>query len=515
MRKVLIVDDEKYIQLGIKSIIEMSNSTFDEIYITSNGHEALELLLKYQFDLVISDIKMPIMDGIQLMKSIHQKEIHTRFIILSGYDEFKYAKEALNFGAKAYLLKPIQKDELIEIILKMESEIIVEEEKNNLENKVTSFLSKFKTHELSFLLENDTINNTETLNILNTLGLDFLIHECIIAFISPKTLIPDYKLDYSLIELAIDKYLKHYDISNTFFLHMDNNLVMISSDQIDLNDMLNFLSNEFNCKFISGISIKNPGETNLKKSYYQAMEASKYSLIFDEKTIINSDEIKEKLDNFAIPIIQINTLASKLNTSKPTDLDDLIDQIFDSEIILKCNINYIHKVINYIEQFVIEVISAHFPYKSDIKLKWKNVLLENYSKYSIWLFIAEFKKFLHEINEFILTLKDSSDFSSEMDKAFKYIHGNYSKNISMESVSSHVGLSYTYFSHLFNEKTKVSFSDFLKKIRMEKAAELLKQTDDKISDIALAVGYYNTKHFRNSFKNIYGISPTEYREKLF
>jgi len=120
MRKILVVDDEKLIRLGVKSMIEKKQKGFYEIALCSNGKEALELVQREKFDIVITDIRMPQMDGITLIQNLQSVEYRPAVIILSGYDDFNYAREALKGGAKDYLLKPINREQLYSSIEKVE-----------------------------------------------------------------------------------------------------------------------------------------------------------------------------------------------------------------------------------------------------------------------------------------------------------------------------------------------------------------------------------------------------------
>jgi len=119
MRKVLIVDDEKYIRAGLRSMIQRTNTQFDRFVECTNGREALEYIMQDKFDLIITDIRMPQMDGLELMKEIQRIKYSVPIIILSGYDDFHYAVEAIKYGAKAYLLKPVDRMELFNILKKL------------------------------------------------------------------------------------------------------------------------------------------------------------------------------------------------------------------------------------------------------------------------------------------------------------------------------------------------------------------------------------------------------------
>lgn len=138
MLKVLIVDDEPYIREGIKVMIDWGNYGFEICYEAGNGEDALQIIRDYEVDIVFTDIKMPVMGGLELIKQVKQnvdKEI--RFVILSGYYEFEYAKKAIQYRVTDYLLKPIQEEELIDLLETINKRFIVLKRKEKEEEKRT------------------------------------------------------------------------------------------------------------------------------------------------------------------------------------------------------------------------------------------------------------------------------------------------------------------------------------------------------------------------------------------
>lgn len=184
MRKVLLVDDEKYISKGLRAIIERAATSFDEIYDTSNSLEALQLISREKFDLVVLDIRMPEMDGIMLLKEAQKLSVKPKFIILSGYDDFHYAADCIKYGVKAYLLKPVKREELIETLKQVELELSREEELNSAKQKKDILLKCFRVDELNFIFLKDSFSETEVGEILRTLELDILDQEFQIGILS-------------------------------------------------------------------------------------------------------------------------------------------------------------------------------------------------------------------------------------------------------------------------------------------------------------------------------------------
>ncbi|GIW48803.1 MAG: hypothetical protein KatS3mg079_279 [Caloramator sp.] len=158
MKKILIVDDEKNIRQGIKAMIENKYPNVYEILLAANGQEALNYYKENNIDLLITDIRMPVMDGLTLISNLHSNNVETNIIILSGYDDFNYATHALRNGAKDYLLKPIKRNQLYDAIDRIEKEI-----KNSLEKMDITYknVDEFFNSQINYILLNTNLNTDE------------------------------------------------------------------------------------------------------------------------------------------------------------------------------------------------------------------------------------------------------------------------------------------------------------------------------------------------------------------
>lgn len=194
MRKVLIVDDEKLIRKGIKTILEKSNLEFKDIKEASNGKEALDLLFSEQFDLLIIDIRLPLLDGISVIKKIQNMPQKPKIVVISGYDEFSYAKECLEYGARGYILKPIDKSELLDLLAKIQQELEREEDTYKLFKMQNILKSRMVEVELNNILLSN-LTQTEIKKKLETLGIDSEIQVYTFYIFITK----DREEDYSIV----------------------------------------------------------------------------------------------------------------------------------------------------------------------------------------------------------------------------------------------------------------------------------------------------------------------------
>lgn len=223
MKKILIVDDEKFIRNGISAIINNNFPEFFQMELAKNGQEALEIMGKIKFDLVITDINMPFVNGIDFIKELRQNYGDITVIVISGYDEFEYARQCIKYGVKSYLLKPINDKELVEIIkenIKEEKEFKSEicEEENKLEyvyiEKAKEYIEKnyYKDINMAVVSNYVSLNYSYFSSIFNKdIGMNFSDYLNLIRVEKAKILLKniDYKI-HEVSEMVGYKNPKHF-----------------------------------------------------------------------------------------------------------------------------------------------------------------------------------------------------------------------------------------------------------------------------------------------------------------
>ena len=204
-----------------------------------------------------------------------------------------------------------------------------------------------------------------------------------------------------------------------------------------------------------------------------------------------------------------------LDTERKDELSKLVRQIFDQDIITKYHLDYMEKISTVLKDEIIQNLSEYIPQKIDFIQEQESSYKSIYEFYNLQEYIHYINKFILNINDVLLKLKNICNTDKTIDMAVKYVQDNYSKDLSMAEVSNYISLNYSYFSILFKEKIGMNFIDYLRRIRIEKAKELLQNSIYKIYEVSEMVGYNNTKHFTTTFRTLTGISPTEFREKLY
>lgn len=477
MITILIADDEKVIRSGMAKILRESLNVPVEIIEAKNGKIALELCKTEQPNILITDIRMPIMDGVELMQNISKLENKPVIIITSGYDDFVYAKAAIQMGAISYILKPLDKKELISAVQqsiesfrisehKMDEETlkkIIDENRVDCNAKISGY--NFENGYYCIV-----VNGSYTKNILQQVlnSVDYYLLESKKEWV--VAVIPKDALHF----IESDSSLKDY-------------VVGISSTSYNISSLRTYKKQAVNAMLQSYFS----GEKNSKKNglYY-------YSKLSKEPNYSDIDSVYEKL-------------IAKINISEVKDIQDGLNALlsFDNE-----NKEYSACALYYIyNKFKANLFTRFSTYSdNDLYLCLKAIMIKN-----IWElktlddWKACISDYLIYLNKLIRKKTVEYLFINE---AIEYIKENFTKDINMTMVANYVSVNYTYFSEKFKEHTGMFFNDYLRKMRIDKACDLLKKDCYKVYEIAEKTGFCDVKYFMKTFKKETGLSPTEWKK---
>ncbi len=515
LAKALVVDDEKYIRNGIRAIISRAESIFTEIDECANGIEALQKLSENVYHLVITDLIMPQIDGIELVSRIDSMEYKPYTVILSGYDDFKYAQKAIKYGVKAYLLKPVDRNELLNIVKKAEEEYIRKLNTNIAINNNEK--SEFFSNQFKLMLLSDNTTKAEEEKLLATCGMDFTKDSYrVITVNSCDVYEYEDKLENNISLVAnIKDFLKETDTFGYCFLDNENNAVLILNRETDIEKLLDSVAKMFSSKCTAGVGGVFQGVSEMRCSYSQSEYALRFKFFIPDSSVIYYSEIAEPENNFIIPVRLMKTLTGMLDTERKDELCKVINQIFDDKAIRKNNIKYLKKLSDSLKAEIIEYLSEYIPHKAEFIKEQEDGFKSIFEFCNINDYVRHVKKFVLNINEVLLQFKNVCNTDKTIEMAVKYVQENYRNDLTMAEVANHISLNYSYFSILFKEKIGMNFVDYLRMIRIEKAKELLQNSVYKIYEVSEMVGYNNTKHFTTTFRTLTGISPKEYREKLY
>ena len=519
MRKVLLVDDDEKSLKGIRAILLRADTSFKDICECCDGSQAEIMLQKEKFDLVITDIRMPKMDGINFIRRAQMLSHKPKFLIMSGYQNFSFAREALKYGVKEYLLKPVGRLELIESVKKIEKELEQEEFFSSEKIKNDLLLSILRIKEINFIFLNEMLSETEIKEILDRVKLKIFSAEYYI-YVADAI---HKNADQNTCE---EKQCFNDDfIENTFkslgddvliFYDVQGRIIFISRQLLNAQYIVDELEAHYSQKYIIGFGNKSTSPGMIRTAYLQALEALKYKIFFDGDRYgkaITYAEIKNLSTDYSIPVNIIKKIPEMLGTNMYNEVGGLLDSLFSRETIYQYPIDYTEKIVDYLYSYIFQYFIEHMPFEFSF-LEQSNRKLKKIENYAcIQDYLNAMKMYLDAINHFFNQSLDCTK-TDNLDIAIKFIKENYYKDINLTYVSNYVSLNYNYFSNAFHQKTGMRFIEYLNLLRINRAKELLYQNESNINEIANKVGLTNPKHFTKIFKSIVGISPCEYRSKL-
>lgn len=536
--RIMVVDDEEEIRLGIIKKIDWESNGFVIVGDAENGQDALEKAEKLQPDVIITDIKMPFMDGLELGKKLSELMPSTKIIIFSGCDDFEYAHRAIKINVIEYILKPINSMELIEVLKKLKIQLDNEyDEKRNLQTLYKHYIESLPVIRQQFLVgaiegrisENQWEEQCEKLDINlkeNYLSVA-LIHVDGILISEEDDEENDgasIKKDSSLISISIKRIVDENMSKYCKFISFPySDAIVVIGNFEEKDDILVFIKgiNEV-CKIYkriigltisAGVGYVYNNSSEIRFSYRSAQSALDYRFVLGTGKAIYIDDIEpDNSIQLQFDEQEERLMLNAIKISSEKEITEIIDKLFRKieESLLPLNR---YKI--YIMEIMTSILKLVQAYNLDID----NIFGENFNYYSyLEMFdsINEAKEwFTKKAIKVSISIKRERINSSMLliEKAKQYIKENYSDyDVSVEKLCSELHVSPTYFSTIFKRETEMNFVNYLTTVRLEQAVKLLNTTDDKTYMIADKVGYPEANYFSYVFKKKFGVSPSKYRK---
>lgn len=456
MHTLLIAEDEKLIRAGIRAMVQRSGVPVDHIYEANNGQKALEILQSGDLEVLFTDIRMPVMDGIELVKQASQLPRPPLMVAISGFDDFTYAVEMLRNGVQEYLLKPLEREKVREILQK-------------LDNKLDVLRQESRLRKYQQLVSGDY-------RLLMT-----MLH-------------PDLIGGYDCVQVPYDS---------------DGCALLIEASRAQ-----QFIEDEIVEETV-GISRIHHGEDEIKNAYYEAALARQRAFCIEKpvKADDTDDKVPESLRQSALEGLSDNSVTQRvqiIGAGSEKDLTYLWHKFFEEarrgytepKAFFDCQT----RSIAMIEKLYCNSISNEMMEK-----------LNQAKKFSSFSGLSKYEDFFLEIIMLInhQLMKENEEPSlKKINEAVAYTREHFSEDLNMAVVSNYISMNYTLFSLSFKKYTGENFVSFLKNLRLNKARQLLENTDERITDISHEVGYENEKHFSKLFKSELGVSPVDYRNNI-
>lgn len=525
MYRLLIVEDEKWEREGLRDFIDWSSLGIEVVGLACNGVEGLTLSEQTHPDIILTDIRMPKMDGINMSKKIRSFLPNAKIIILSGYNDFGYAKQTFEFRAFDYVLKPVDKNSIQDVVIRAISALDREQsneiEEFTLKSKLMDYLSENKNSLLLKILEG---NELELAQESFPVRLSYPKAKIVIALLTMKSASP---IDSRIITDRFEAIMKERGMAFSFIKPLKEAVLCLEAPdtQEELSDILQalagYLKAELNIDSIISVGEAVSGFSEAAVSYSQAREAYSYRFLAQYGDILLYNEVKEKnymnLD-FARPIvIRAHDVINKLMAATQKNQREEWRFLLDSFLATLREISPLSKLMlsKFFTQAMLIINPAVFSVNSENLKSFildKGRFEEQISKMDTF---EQTKDYLMGFLEAISsnTMNKSGNTDAEVThRVIKIIEERYSEELDLKCISQVIHLTPYYIGSIFKKNTGKTFNQYLCDYRIDRAKEILQTGKVNISRLSEAVGIKNTSYFCSLFKNRFGISPGDYKE---
>ncbi len=526
MYKIMLADDEGIVLDSLKFIIEKEFGSTCEIRTAKTGRQVIELAEEFQPDIAFMDIQMPGINGIDAMREIRKSNTHVVFVVMTAYDKFDYAKEAISLGVLDYLNKPVSKDGIVAVIKKAMSQIDGERTKRRNDLRVREKLETVVPIIENGLIQDllfkeyfkEDIDNYKTL-----LGIESE-YGYMACMVFGREQVGNYMTSAVAVSIAAQKsYREIHTVTEDYIKGimgavMSNKipiLIPCDGDTLSYNErnaivenaraLCRKLSDRFDMNFRVGFGSVKPLD-KMAESY----EEAKYILVATTSHVAHVDDMPVQVryeENY--PMDMEKRLFDEIVLGNTNEVASIAVSFFEwmeenysndtDSIRLKCL-----EFVLWAEHLAYENTNRKYEFKSRQNYLSQLTSFANLGEVKIW--------FLEKMKDaaFWVSNRQVEQTMSAINKAKQYIDNNYMKELTLDDVSRIVNISSYYFSKMFKEETGENFIDYLTKLRIEAAKKLLKTTNKSMKEISLEVGYSDPNYFSRNFKKYTGKTPTDY-----
>lgn len=528
MIKVMIVDDEPFIRQGLRILINWEKYGYVVCEEASNGHEAVKILKEKEIDLVITDIKMPGMDGLELIeytrKNISQG---IPFIILSGFYEFEYAKKAIKYDVADYVLKPVQRDELVRV-LEEYKEIYYRQIENYKKQEISDkiIFDRNMASLVSGVFTGENISNIKkyllSINNVRYIRIEFDVSSGKYKKLSDEEKTVEQHHLYEAMKKYLDEHWYHVYIPHS----SDNEFYVGFIYTRKLSEKENLREKEYIKNLHEALSFALPYKVilyigqmvnsikQISESYRSALIAKNfqsYSKIID---IAFYDEIKNKISTNKYPVDKevLDSLIKAIEENDKEHIEQRVDYLYQHFKDLVADPEMIKISVDYLLFSLISLAKELYP-EFDQEEVSGMIDQGRYGRMAVRGSASHLKKFALEFSDYLNSLRKHT-FGGVLVDVEREILENYKDNLTLKSLSEKYFINSAYLGQIFKKHFDISFKDYLNNYRIDKACEMLLRSDDKIYEIAEAVGFNNTDYFISKFVQLKGTTPLQYRKQF-
>ncbi|WP_055105615.1 response regulator [Paenibacillus ihumii] len=523
MYKVLLADDEVLDLEGMRQFIPWSELGLEVVDAVNSGFAACEVIERRPVDILVTDINMPHMSGLELARIAIEKKPDIRIVFVSGYQDFHYVKQALSMKACSYVLKPVDDDELIASLQTVRQELEIEGKRREAEEQYRSMMPMARNELLLRLLEGE-LKGQETeawTRVAAASGLNSLQGPLRAAIMEIDDL---SRRNQNQVEATdqFDGLLQQLqqlllELGMQFACKLSKRRIAVIMREDQVNDCISTLYSAVNHRLAVSVTIGlgDPVEdiSLMPQSYKQALEALDGKMFIGRGQLIKYEEVRRtpEMKDARTLDIRLDALFKAMSNYELVKIHDEIDNLFQSVSTLRSKftiynlaIYIVFKLEHYLstlDEDLSKILGLELS-SLDIVLKF-----EMMDDIRSWLVRKAF-----EISE-TLRQRENSQCSRLIREILSTMQDNLHENITLKDIAHKFSFSPNYLGHLFKEEVGRSFSEMLIQLRMEKACELLRNPTLKIYEVADQVGYRYIPYFSRQFKETYGMTPMEFRKR--
>lgn len=536
--KVFLVEDEMVIRRGIKNSIDWEKEGYIFCGEASDGELAYPMIIKEKPDILITDIRMPFMDGLELCKLVKKELPNIKILILSGYDEFDYAKEAIRLGVTEYLLKPISSGKLLEALNGVSESIRREKEDKDLVRKYMEEMRENTEHEKQKFFEQMIAGNLSMADALETgkkyeMNLSAGMYNLLLFRF---TLGKENRKSGELLgeaEYAIEKLTERLEYVFEFqrgvegwaFLLMADNEEQMSERVKELSkDLEEIMKNYSTIAYFGGIGQPVARLRELEESFREAERALAARFTMELNRIISVEDIRmaqnvdtlDDIENTSFGEIEkTRTMLEKfLNNGAEDEIDEFVD-VYINELPEENLKSVLMRQYIIMDAYIVMMSFCEKIEGIEGEMQAQSEELKNSMKTIQTL--EEIKNYIRMLLKKIIGVRDTISgrrYSDIIEIAKDQIRKTYmSDEISLNTIAAEVGMSPSYFSSIFSKEMGKTFVEYLTEIRMDRAKELLMCSSMKTSEIGYEVGYKDPHYFSYIFKKTQNCTPKEFRAR--
>ena len=533
--KVMLVDDEDNVRNLLRTCIDWKELGFEVAGEASSGSEALDMLEDTSPDVIITDIRMPYMDGLEFAGIVAQRYPHIKVVFLSAYDEFEYAQEGIKIGISDFLLKPIKRADLKDAMLTLREKIDEERLSNSeyirLKERLAENFEYLKDRFMNELLQG-SCTDEELMEKLHFFSLEGLSKYAQIALISID--FPD-KLkavkdtdgidstaeqralhDLDSVDIVSDYFSKVSGIS-IFFDNSHRLVILSSAPQLDIvqacEQIKALLMHRLECEVCIGIGRGYSEHNGIRRTYKEACEALNYKVVYGKNQVVRFSDIGINKESTEDKSDEIYEIGFYIKAGIQDRAVEIIEGIFDNLYTAKYNnveqiqvlaVHIVTQILNAIAQLGMNIedmvekenLPYHYVLKIDTIPEMKEYLTNVAMRATETVKSARNKKTGRVLNDII-----------------EYINENISKpDLSLTKVANGFFMNASYLSRVFKQEMGQTFVEYLTKARMELAIKLLLETDLLVYEVAEKTGIPDPNYFGKCFKRYTGMSVNDYKK---